>query len=314
MKIGVSHIPRDPDLAVALARLADERGLDVFGVADSPHLYGGMYPVVQQVLAHTDRIMVGPCVTNPVSRHPSVHAADLSVLATLHPSRLWAAIGAGDSAVHSLGLTPASASSVAAAIITVRERTGPGVGLWMAASGPRAAAAAPRAADAVLLGGGMEPSWLERLGSDARRSAGHDLTRWLFCIGSLVAQESDVAAARADVRASVLALARHALGGDPAARGVPPELVADVETLRREYDFEAHAQVGGANAVLLARHPEAEDYLLDRFALVGTPDQVRDRAAALEATGVVDGLILSTTVPDPISHVRLVADAFVQSQ
>lgn len=313
MKIGVSHIPSAPDLTVALAALADAAGIDVFGVADSPHLYGGMYPTVQHLLAHTDRIPVGPCVTNPVTRHPSVHGADLATLETLFPSRTWAAIGAGDSAVHSLGLTPATGRQVAEAIEAVRQRVGVVPGLWMAASGPRTAAAVPASASAVLLGGGLDRYWLSGLGGAARRAAGHDLERWAFCVAHLVAHESQVAEARAEVRASVLAVARHGLGRDAAGRGVPAELVADVDTLRREYDFAAHARRGGANAELLARHPEAETYLFDRFALVGTPEQVRRRVDALAASGAVDGLVLSTTVPDPQTHVRLIADALVQS-
>ncbi len=80
-----------------------------------------MYPTVQLILSRTSRIKVGPFVTNPVTRHQSVHAADIAALAELHtPGRLAVVMGAGDSAVHSVGLRPAPAAQVRGALETIR--------------------------------------------------------------------------------------------------------------------------------------------------------------------------------------------------
>lgn len=305
MRLAVSHIPTDAALVAGLAREAEAAGLRFLGVADSPQLYGSMYPMIQVALGSTERIPVGPCVTNPVTRHPTVHGADLDTLESLFPGRTWLAMGAGDSAVHSIGLPPASPVEVGEALRTVRSRVGPRPPMLMAVSGPRAAACVPAEADGVLLGGGLDAAWLTRLTAIAEEAAGHRLERWAFCSGHLVERSGDVAEARATVRASVIAVARHGLLGDPAARGVPEHLVEDVLTLRHDYDFSAHARGDGGNARLLARHPEAEAYLTDRFALVGTPQDVAARLSAPDLAGVLDGVVLSSTVPDPIAHVRL---------
>ncbi len=304
MRLAVSHIPTDATLVARLAGEAEAAGLRFLGIADSPQLYGSMYPMIQVALGATERIPVGPCVTNPVTRHPTVHGADLETLGSLFPGRTWMALGAGDSAVHSVGLSPATPGEIAEALGAIRARVGPVPPMLMAVSGPRAASYVPAEADGVLLGGGLDADWLARLVAIAEESAGHRLQRWAFCTGHLVERPDQVADARAAVRASILAVARHGLVGDPVERGVPAHLVEDVLTLRREYDFSAHARTDGGNAELLARFPEAEAYLTDRFALVGTPADVAARLGAPLDT-ILDGVVLSSTVPDPVAHVRL---------
>lgn len=305
MDVAVSHIPGSPARALEIAQVAEEVGIGTFGVADSPHLYGATYPVVQHILAHTRRLRVGPWVTNPVIRHPSVHAADVAALDGLFPGRVALAMGAGDSAVHAAGLRPARAAQVAAALTAVRTAA-PGANLFLAASGPKAAAATPDSADGVLLGGGFEPGWLAELGTAADQAAGRVLRRWIFVVGHLVEREADVPAARVAVRASVLAVARHALHLDPARRGVPPHLVPGLTDLFARYAFTEHARPGGANAELLAGYPAEEAYLFDRFSLVGTPGQAAERLRALPSDAGVTGVVLTTTVPDPIRHTALV--------
>jgi alkanesulfonate monooxygenase SsuD/methylene tetrahydromethanopterin reductase-like flavin-dependent oxidoreductase (luciferase family) len=305
LRVGVCHLPGDPAASLTLARAAEDAGISVFGVADSPHLFGATYPVVQHVLARTTRLHAGPMVTNPVTQHPSVHAASLAALAALYPGRVLAAFGTGDSAVRSVGLPPATPAQLAAGIDQVAARLGKAAPLWAAVSGPRAAAAVPAAASAVLLGGGLDTGWLEHLGARADRAAGHHLERWAFLVGSLVPRPQDIAAARQAAAVSVISVSRHGMTRDPAGAGAPAGLIPGLRAIYRDYDVRGHGQPGGMNARLLASRPHESDYLFRRFAAVGTPAEVAPRLQQVARQAGLAGFILSCTVPDPLAHVRL---------
>ncbi|WP_171063959.1 LLM class flavin-dependent oxidoreductase [Actinomadura soli] len=308
MEIGISHLPVSPSRALRLAQIAESTGIGRFGVADSSHLFGAMYPTVQLILSRTARIKVGPFVTNPVTRHPSVHAADVAALATLYsPDRLALVMGTGDSAVHSVGLRPAPAEQVGAALRTIRGAAPDGVTLELAASGPKAAAAMAAGIDGLVLGGGLSASWTRRLTG----AAGPAASARVFLIGHLVEREDEAARAREAVRASVLAVARHAIGTGMAARDVPARLRPGLEQAFARYDFAAHAKASGANGRLLDDYPEEEAYLFERFAAVGTAGGVAERLRAFQRETGITGAVLSSTVPDPESHIALAGERLI---
>ena len=308
LQVGVCHLPGDPAVSLALAQAAEDAGVNVFGVADSPHLFGAMYPVVQHILAGTTRLRAGPMVTNPVTQHPSVHAASLAALTSLYPGRVMGAFGTGDSAVRSIGLRPASPAQLAAAMQQVASRLDGAAPLWAAVSGPAAAAAVPAAASAVLLGGGLDAGWLDHLGGLADKAAGRPLERWAFLVGCLVPGPQDVAAARRAAAASVVSVSRHGMTRDPAGAGAPAALIPGLKAIYGHYDVQGHGQPGGVNARLLAGWPDEADYLFGRFAAVGTPAGVSPRLTQVARRVGLSGFILSCTVPDPLTHVRLLGE------
>src|SRR5690349_17275278 len=92
---------------VAPAAAAAERmGFDGFLLADSQNLNADIWVELALAGAATDRIMVGPGVTNTETRDPAVTA---SAVATLHAEtggRAVLALGRGDSALSQLGRAP----------------------------------------------------------------------------------------------------------------------------------------------------------------------------------------------------------------
>src|SRR5207244_9729998 len=70
---------------------------------------------------NSERIEIGPRVTNPVTREPSVMASAMVSLELISKGRAVLAIGRGDSAVHNIGLKPASVEDTRDYIIAVRE-------------------------------------------------------------------------------------------------------------------------------------------------------------------------------------------------
>lgn len=303
---GVCLLVTDPAAALTLARVAESAGADVVGVADSPGAYPGTYPITQLILGGTSRIRVGPMVANPVTCHPAEHGANLAALSALYPDRVLAAFGSGDSATGALGLAPASPRALAACVTEVADRTDAAVPLWVAVSGPRAAGSVPPAATAILLGGGLDASWLRRLIELAENSAGHRLQRWILLVGCLVADESKVPAARSAVAASVLAISRHGLTRDPAAAGVPDELLPGLRAMHSGYDVRAHGQHSGRNAGILDGRAAESAYLYSRFAAVGTAAGLAPRLCQVAAHAGLDGVIFTATVPDAAAHIRAI--------
>lgn len=305
MRIGVNLVPSSPGESLALARLAEESGIDLVGIADSPQLFGATYPTVQHVLAGTRRIRVGPMVSNPLTRHVSVQGADLAALAELYPERVVAGFGSGDSAVRSVGLAPASAQVLAEYVQAIGRRVAGDVPLYVAVGGLGAARSVPAAAAGIVLGGGLDAPWLERLASEAERSAGHSLERWLFLVGWLLDSPGRLDQAKLALRASIAGVSQHALASEEARETVPGHLREGIKELRAGYRADAYGQPRGRNAALLSLLPAEERYLMDRFALVGTAAQVAPRLVEV-AAGRVDGVLIGSSVPDRAQHIRAI--------
>ena len=81
MDIGLT-LQTDPPVArvVELTRRAEALGFSHAWTFDSHILWQEPYVVHTQMLAATERIMVGPFVTNPATRDPTVTASTLATL------------------------------------------------------------------------------------------------------------------------------------------------------------------------------------------------------------------------------------------
>ncbi|HEY9498392.1 MAG TPA: hypothetical protein VIQ78_05165 [Terrimesophilobacter sp.] len=304
MKVAISTIPTSIAAVREIADAVERSGVERLGIADSPHLLGAAYPAVQDALARTRITMVGPFVTNPVTVHSSVHAANLRALAEMHPGRVAVAIGVGDSAVTSVGLAVARRSELAAAITAMRTRLGDDVEIEMAVSGPLTASSVPPDVDGVILGSGLSVPYARKLREIAENSAGKKLSSRVVLVSHLINDSGDFDSARRSVLASAFAYARHGIGRDGARRDVPEALQPSLDAVIEQYRMGEHARVSGGNAQLLERHPDVADYLVDRFAIVGAPAQIAQRLADFCRDAGIDGVSLSVNVPDPLGQVE----------
>jgi 5,10-methylenetetrahydromethanopterin reductase len=104
--MGVS--PREPiRRAAALAREAEEVGFAAMWLADSQLYLKNSYVALTIAALETERIHLGPGVTNPITRHVTVTANAAAALAEVSGGRFELGIGSGDAAVFPLGLKPA---------------------------------------------------------------------------------------------------------------------------------------------------------------------------------------------------------------
>src|SRR5206468_3108421 len=81
LSFGVSFMA-DPPVSEVVRRtvLAEQNGFSHAWLWDSHVLWQEVYPIFTLMAAGTDQIHIGPCVTNPVTRDPTVTAAAMATL------------------------------------------------------------------------------------------------------------------------------------------------------------------------------------------------------------------------------------------
>ncbi|HYE93367.1 MAG TPA: LLM class flavin-dependent oxidoreductase, partial [Terriglobales bacterium] len=160
---------------VADARLADDVGLDLVGVADSQSVFRELYATMALCAQATSRVRIGPTVTNPITRHPAVAASGIATVDEIAPGRAFFGIGSGDSAILNLAERPATLADMRAYIDTVRALHVQGeatwrdrpvrltwakraIPIWLSAEGPKTLQLAGAIADGVLVNVGLDPA------------------------------------------------------------------------------------------------------------------------------------------------------------
>src|SRR5690348_7507963 len=79
---------------VERARLAETVGYGTVWLADE-RFYREVYSCLAHIAAHTSKVLLGPCVTDPFSRHPALTAMAIATLDEISGQRAILGIGAG---------------------------------------------------------------------------------------------------------------------------------------------------------------------------------------------------------------------------
>lgn len=316
MELGLCVIPTSLESTVEVAELAERGGIEWLGICDSPYLYAEPHACMQAAARATSEIRIGTFVTNPVTRHWTVQAAGFRALEELAPGRGFIGIAAGDSAVHSVGLSPARPAELAEYVDRVREHGPAGLEVMTAAGGPRSARRAATYADHLVLGQGAAEaavSSLRSVAEEARRATAPRLPEvsfWGFMLLGLAPSEGDLAGVRRDIAAAVVAYSRQAFDHTFEGKAVPAELQGPLRELYASYSFEEHSTPGESrNARLLhGDGADLESFLFDRFALVGMPEAVAGRLRAVLRSTRLQRLFLSAISTDPVALTRLLVE------
>lgn len=285
-----------PGRVAELARWAETAGFDGLLVADSQNLNADVWVELALAGAATERIAVGPGVTNPATRHPAVTASAAATLQAETGGRTVLGMGRGDSALTQIGSRPVATADFERALTEVQgflrgedvplgEATSriawlpdehPKVPVCVAASGPHVIAAGARHAERVDFTVGAEVERL-RWAAGAARAAGPAQVS----LGAYVnlAVHPDAAVARDLVRGSVAILARFSAEGAP-ADGLSDVTRSGIERLEHGYDEARHGQTGAAHA------RELEDAFIDRFAMAGPAEHVLGRLEGIAELGI----------------------------
>src|SRR5256885_14599058 len=129
-RLGRRCLPRSVASAVADARLAEDVGFSLVGVADSQSVFREMYATMALCAQATRRVRVGPSVTNAITRHPAVAASGIATVDEIAPGRAFFGIGSGDSAILNLAERPSTLADMRAYIETVRALHTTGEATW----------------------------------------------------------------------------------------------------------------------------------------------------------------------------------------
>src|SRR4051812_50156768 len=107
MDFGVTFQTDPPaSRVVELTQRAEGLGFAYAWTFDSHILWQEPYVIYSQMLAATDRIVVGPFVTNPATRDPTVTGSLFATLNDMFGNRTICGIGRGDSSGRGPGREP----------------------------------------------------------------------------------------------------------------------------------------------------------------------------------------------------------------
>src|SRR5579864_3003631 len=279
MRLGVINLITSSRQSIQLAQACEAGGFWGLGMGDTvPKLYQDTYVTASACFAATKTLNIGPTVTNTVTRHWSVLGATARTFEELYPGRFFAGIATGDGACHSVGLHPAKWSKIEEDVASILTYA-PGTPIQIAASGPRGCEAAGRVASDLILGTGLDVESLRILSARARaarKAAGvtEPLRIWGF-INTYVAPNKDAGlAARIETRGRDLGNTRFAFSSTFEDKAVPEKWQAVLKERLKNYNFNSHGVLkNNVNAPMFDDIPELQEYLSDRFQLIGTAEE-----------------------------------------
>ena len=313
MKFGVSLVPHDLKETAASARLAEDLGFDYIGIPDSQSLWRELYLSLSVVADATSKVGIGPTVTNALTRHPAVAASAIATLNEMSGGRAYFGIGSGDSAILNLGLRPARLKEMQEYIeamrailsgqfyeykgreIHVKWSENP-VPIIMSAEGPKILALAGGIADAVIVHSGLSKEALVDTIAKIRegeRAAGRpegSAKVWAFAKCNVADRRED---AIDEIKMALAASGHHAFRFTLEGKNVPEYLHEAVMALQGEYVPLEHEQLGDTRNAAISDELGLTEFLADRFAVVGTPEDCLAKVRTIKEAGVDNLLILA---------------------
>jgi alkanesulfonate monooxygenase SsuD/methylene tetrahydromethanopterin reductase-like flavin-dependent oxidoreductase (luciferase family) len=320
MRLGVINLINSSKQSIKLAQACEDGGFWGLGQGDTvPKLYQDTYVTATACFQATKTLHMGPTVTNTVTRHWSVLGATARTFEELFPGRFFAGIATGDGACHSVGLHPAKWSKIEEDVANILTFS-PNTPIQIAASGPRGCEAAGRVASDLILGTGLDVESLRILSARARaarKAAGitEPLRIWGF-INTYVAPTKEAGlAARIETRGRDLGNTRFAFSSTFEDKAVPEKWQAVLKERLKNYNFISHGVLkNNVNAPMFDDMPELQEYLSDRFQLIGTAEECAEKLKRVAEEAELDGcwFALPSMTPDEdvIARVRTTAEAF----
>ncbi|CAM5356971.1 TIGR03842 family LLM class F420-dependent oxidoreductase [Streptomyces abikoensis] len=288
---------------VDLMRRAERSGFRYGWTFDSAVLWQEPFVIYSRILEHTERLVVGPMVTNPSTRTPEVTASTFATLNDMYGNRTVCGIGRGDSAMRVAGRKPNTLASLRESIRVIRDlaegreadvggtalripwiRDGK-LPVWMAAYGPKALALAGQEADGFILqlADPFLTEWMIKHVREAAAAAGRDPSAVTICVAAPAYVGDDLAHAREQCRWFGGMVGNHV--ADLVSRygehstAVPESLTTYIKQ-RQGYDYSHHGRAGNPSTDFVP------DDIVDRFCLLGPASAHRERLEHLRDLGV----------------------------
>ncbi|GHF37996.1 TIGR03842 family LLM class F420-dependent oxidoreductase [Streptomyces morookaense] len=288
---------------VDLMRRAEQAGFRYGWTFDSAVLWQEPFVIYSRILEQTERLIVGPMVTNPSTRTPEVTASTFATLNDMYGNRTVCGIGRGDSAMRVAGRRPNTLAALSESMRIIRDlaegretdvhgtalripwvRDGR-LPVWMAAYGPKALALAGREADGFILqlADPYLTEWMVKAVRRAAEEAGRDPASLTICVAAPAYVGDDLAHAREQCRWFGGMVGNHVADlveryGE--ASGAIPEALTAYIKQRHGYDYSHHGRAGNPSTDFVP------DDIVDRFCLLGPAAAHRERLEQLRELGV----------------------------
>jgi probable F420-dependent oxidoreductase len=287
---------------IHLAKLAEQHGFEYVWTFDSHFLWEEPYVIYSQILAQTNRVIVGPMVTNPATRDWTVTASIFATLNEMFGNRTICGIGRGDSAVRVTNGAPTTLKTLRESIHVIRELAnsrsveyngatlqfpwskGSKLDVWVAAYGPLALKLTGEVGDGFILQlADLDiAEWMIKTVRDAAEKVGRDPMAVKFCVAAPMYVGDDWEHMRNQTRWFGGMVGNHvadivAKYGDA---GHVPKALTDYIKAREGYDYNQHGLTGNSHADFVP------DEIIDRFCVLGTPDDHIKKLTALKELGV----------------------------
>lgn len=287
---------------VGLAKQAEEHGFDYVWTFDSHLLWQEPYVIYSAILNETKRVVVGPMVTNPATRDWTVTASVFATLNEMYGNRTVVGIGRGDSAVRVLNGKPTTLKDVREATHVIRELANcrpvehngttlqfpwarsSRVEVWIAAYGPLALKTTGEVGDGFILqlADVDIAKWMIGAVRKAASDAGRDPDAITFCVAAPAYVGTDMEHMRDQCRWFGGMVGNHvadivAKYGDS---GDVPQALTDYIKGREGYDYNSHGKAGNDHVDFVP------DEIVDRFCILGTPEDHIAKLEELKAIGV----------------------------
>ncbi|MCH6163383.1 TIGR03842 family LLM class F420-dependent oxidoreductase [Streptomyces marispadix] len=289
---------------VGLMRRAERQGFRYGWTFDSAVLWQEPFVIHSRVLDNTERMIVGPMVTNPGTRAWEVTASTFATLNEMYGNRTVCGLGRGDSAMRVAGRKPNTLARVSSAMTAIRDlaegreavvdgtplklpwvKQGSRLPVWMAAYGPKALAMAGREADGFILQL-ADPYLTESMVKAVRvaaAQAGRDPDDVTVCVAAPAYVGDDIQHAREQCRWFGGMVGNHV--ADLVARyGEDSDLVPTALTsyikARQGYDYAHHGRAGNPDTEFVP------DEVVDRFCLLGPAEAHIEKLRTLRDLGV----------------------------
>ncbi|AWT54958.1 TIGR03842 family LLM class F420-dependent oxidoreductase [Mycolicibacterium smegmatis] len=288
---------------VSLAAEAEDRGFSHVWTFDSHVLWQEPYVIYSQILAATRNVIVGPMVTNPLTRDDTVTASTFATLNSMFGNRTVCGIGRGDSAVRVISGKPSTVTHLRESIEVIRALGNGGSATingatvqfpWAARSrlpvygagyGPKVLDLIGRHADGFILQL-ADPAivqWTVGRVREAAEQAGRDPRDVTIVVASPAYVGDNLAHQRDQCRWFGGMVGNHVAdlvdryGGDGTQ---VPAALTDYIRDRQGYDYNEHGRAGNAHTEFVP------DEIVDRFCVLGPAEDHVRRLRELADLGV----------------------------
>jgi len=289
---------------IELTKMAEDLGFTHGWTFDSHVLWQEPFVIYSQMLAATERMVVGPMVTNPGTRDWTVLASLFATLNEMHGPRTICGMGRGDSALRYIGKRPKTLATMVEAMGVIKGLVageeveyngqkldipwideGWDLPMWVAGYGPKALATVGRHADGYILqlADPQVLEWTVAAVRAAAEEAGRDPDELDICVVAPAYVGDDIGHQREQLRWFGGMVGNHVADmvkryGEDTSK--VPEVLSDYIKAREGYDYDHHGKADNPSTDFVP------DEIVDRFCVLGTVDQHIEKLQLLREMGV----------------------------